>query len=372
MDDLELEARLRSRLHNRFDEAQVPRELATSVSQAITTSSRRVGFDLRARDLQFGWPAVAAVAVITVAILVAGVLGGPMGPGARQSASPAPSIASQRAFIVLSAGNAPDKAVDGAAADILQARMVALGVRNFTSGVGYGIEFYLPADGPSDDAIRAVLGATGDVRFVPLPPADYGDGKLTAVIGQPLPKDEPALFDWEGIESVVLSTTLQGIPAVTVTLRPTATSAFAAFTAAHSGEYIAILVDGRVAALPVINEPIPGGQVEISGGGFDDGTFGQLAAIMVGGMLPEAWRGAEVPEIISKDAAIAAALSGSAGTMVESADLDAIGGQRVGELRAVWLVELSGPEGTFSVQVDAVTGSPVVLPIPASGPTPNP
>jgi hypothetical protein len=344
MDDRDLEARLRTRLHSRFDGGQVPAELATSVRQALATTPSKVGFGLRMGGLRLGWPAVAA-AVFTAFVIVVGNLADPSGPGNRPSPSPfASAAAAERHFIVLAPAGLPSKPESSLASDVLDARMRALGIGTFTSAIGYAIQFIVPADGPSDDAIRAVLAPTGDVQFVPLPPEDYGDGKLTAEIGQALPKDEPPLFGWEGIESVAIDATQQS-PALTMTLKPAAKAAFADYTAGHHGETFAILIDDRVAMLPIINEPIPGGQVNFTGGGADipgrpDEAFAVIAAILVGGMLPEAWRGADVPAIVSEEFAIDAVKGLLPYATVATSDLDA---EPDGDgWRPVWLVVVTG------------------------------
>jgi hypothetical protein len=354
MDDLELEARLRTRLHARFDDAPVPPELGPNVARALTTSPASVGgFDVRFRGRWLGWSAVAAAVAIAVVAITVSMFTLPSLPGNRSTPSPAPTIAAERTFIVLPPDGLPAKPDSILAGDVLNARLRALGIGSFSSGGGYAITFSVPSDGPSDDSIRAVLGATGDVEFVPLPPEFYGDGMLEPLVGEPLPHAEPALFGWEGIESVALDDSQQ-VPAIAVVLKPAAKDAFADYTAAHVTETFAIVLDGRVAAAPIINEPISGGEVTISAGGLNDAAFDRLAAILVGGMLPEAWRGAVVPVIISREDAIDAArarITDGAGATVESADLDAL--QDGSHWRAVWRVAF---EDGAEVTIDAITG----------------
>jgi hypothetical protein len=170
------------------------------------------------------------------------------------------------------------------------------------------------------------------------------------------------LFGWEGIESVSLDDTRQS-PAIAFTLTAAAKAEFAAWTTAHTGEYLAIMIDGRIALVPVINEPIPGGQVTVSSGSSDipgrpDDAFTIGAAILVGGRLPPAWEGATVPAILTRDAAIAAArasISDGAGATVESADLDVIQGENGWE--PTWTVVLNRASGPMQVIMDARIGT---------------
>jgi hypothetical protein len=281
-------------------------------------------------------------------------------------------------------GTTPSKAESGLASEVLDARLRALGFGTFTTAGGYGLEFFLPIDGPSDAATLAVLEATGDVAFVPLPAADYGERGLTAEVGKPLPKDEPALFGWDGIASAAVDDT-QSAPAITVSLKPAAKEAFADYTASHVGEQFVILVDGVVAAAPTISDAIPGGEVTISGGRGDEEAFGAAVAILVGGMLPESWRDAQVPVILQKDAAIQAALGqyraeGNRADGVQSAEIEVI--PEFGGWQAVWKVVLLGEfrgecllpggapracaSGTSVLAVlDATTGSVISSEVPA-------
>ncbi|MEA2672922.1 MAG: hypothetical protein QOI92_114, partial [Chloroflexota bacterium] len=66
MDDLELEARLRTHLHHRFDDAPIPAGLASNVGQALTTAARPIGLATRTGRLRLGWTAVAAAVVIAL------------------------------------------------------------------------------------------------------------------------------------------------------------------------------------------------------------------------------------------------------------------------------------------------------------------
>ena len=66
MDDLELEARLRTHLHRQLDDATPSPDLISNVRQAITTAPRPLGSTLRTRPFRLGWGAVAAAVLLVV------------------------------------------------------------------------------------------------------------------------------------------------------------------------------------------------------------------------------------------------------------------------------------------------------------------
>lgn len=345
MDDRDLEARLRTHLHRRFDGAQPTPELVSSVQQVVATPPRRIGLpQLRARTFKPGWSLIAAVLGVAVVVIGGMRIGGFIGPGSDPTPSPTAAPPIEREFIVLPPSAAlPSKTASDLAGTVLTDRLRALGLGNISSSAGYALEFVVPVDGPSDITVRAVLAATGEVEFVPLPAEDYGEGGLVAEVGDPLPKDEPALFGWDGIASAEPSTDQQGRPTLLITLRPAARVAFATYTQSHIGEYFAIVVDGEVAMLPVINEPIPGGQVVLSGGGPGNDPidrFERARAILIGGRLPESWARPTVPEVIQELEITAATLREQPDASLVSADLDAI--PEGSGWRAVWRIELEG------------------------------
>lgn len=362
MDDRELEARLKTRLHTRFDDPPVPTDLVANV-RAATVPTSRVGFDLRSRGRWLGWPAVAAAVAVAVVIVIGGSwIIGPATPQGTSAASGMPSAVADRRFIVLPPGVLPDKSTSISASDVLEARLRQLGIGTFTSSIGYAMQFNVPAEGPSDEMIREVLGATGDVRIVPLPAADYGAGKLTALLGASLPKDEPALFGWDGIESMV-GVAFDGAPLLAMTPRPPAAMAFANYVAAHPGETYAVVVDGRVALLPTAQPSVEDGSINLSNGQIPGGSepspaYFETVATLAGGLLPEAWRGASVPAIVSEEFAINSAKEQFPYAPVATSDLTA---ERNGDgWRAVWLVVVTG---VVSAVIPCPTSS---CPVPSS------
>lgn len=364
MDDFELEARLRTHLHRRFDDAPLPSGLATNVSQALGTAARPIGLASPTGRIRLGWAAVAAAIVIVTVIGVGKglVVSGPAAvPSATPSAVPG---ALDRTFIVLPVnGTLVGKAESTLADSVLSARLRALGIGNFTSSGNEVLTFSVPVGGPSDASIRAVLAATGDVRIVPLPAADYGIGMRVATVGVSLPKDEPALIGWDGIASIA-GISSSGAQSLAITLKPAAAQAFDDYRASNAGESFAIVVDERVALLAPVDEQATSGQLTLLPP--SDNSFAETAAILIGGELPEAWRGASVPVLITQDQAVGPALAAVHGGTVQRAEL---GVDLSGDTwQVVWNIEVAQPgcAGYAScvspgwsklVKVDAVTGT---------------
>ena len=75
-------------------------------------------------------------------------------------------------------------------------------------------------------------------------------------------------------------------PAVCFRLNSSAANKFYRLTASNRGRHFAIVLDGTSMSTPVIREPIPGGNVQISGGNFTIEEADDLAAIIEAGELP--------------------------------------------------------------------------------------
>ena len=361
MTDRELESRLRTHLHRRFDAAQPPAELMASVQQAIGTPRRHVGLQsFRAGLFRPGWTAIAAVLGIALVLLAAPrYLPEMLGPGSDPSPTPAEMPAKRQFLVVPPASYEPDKTDSDLASAVLEARLRALlfvgdQPNGFTGAVGNGITFTIPPGGPSDQTVAAVLRATGDLAIVPLPIDDYGTegdiGDKVPVVGEPLPTDAPALFGWDGIESFTADTDQQGRRMLLMKLRPAAAQAFGDYTSAHVGEFFAILIDGDVVAAPSINEPITDGQGQLSLVALDgaaDAADVAAMAVLLGGRMPEAWRNHTVPDIkpvqeIVDQVMWEFAQTGQTGAFV-SADLDVIyGGEIYPGWVGVWRIMFEG------------------------------
>lgn len=363
MDDRELEARLRAHLHRRFDDASPSLELTAAVEQVLRTAPRRLQLPtLRLGSLSLSWSVLgAAVLVAALAVAATRLERLPGAPGPSPTSRPTVETIRERQFIVIPrAGLGPDGLPSAPARDrateVLMDRLGRLGLKGAGSLRTDVITLTLELEGPSDDSIRRIIAATGDVAFVPLPLA-YSNGTHVAEVGEPLPTNETALFGWDGIASVGITHDDQNREVLSIDLRAEAADAFGEYTSSHVGDTFAIVLDGELAALPAISEPILGGSVQVSDGGPADvfDTFDEAAAILVGGMLPGSWQGADVPDILTRDEAIEAfGASGMGGPgTIESVELDALDAADGADRQAVWRVTLSG--GT-QVTLDAVTG----------------
>jgi preprotein translocase subunit SecD len=141
--------------------------------------------------------------------------------------------------------------------------------------------------------IEKLVGETGRLDFVPLPPAEYGTypnaGPQQAVQGQPLPTTEKPLFSGDQIDSANPTTDSTGNRAVGFTLKQTGAKLFADYSTNNVNNYFAILLDGTVISAPRIENPITNGQGIITGGavgGFSAKDMNDLVTVLRYGSLP--------------------------------------------------------------------------------------
>ena len=182
--------------------------------------------------------------------------------------------------------------------DIIERRVNATGVAEpvvVTSGTD---RIVVEVPGISDTAaIRRLVGQTGSLQFVPIPsgatppqgqsPLDMSDAPACPADGNPT---QPCvLFGGEQLSSASVGQDQQGRRTVNFTLKDQGRELFASWTAAHIQQYFAIVLDNVVISAPVINEPIPGGNVQISSGGlggFSRAEADQLVNVLRFGSLP--------------------------------------------------------------------------------------
>jgi preprotein translocase subunit SecD len=142
--------------------------------------------------------------------------------------------------------------------------------------------------GVEDEAdIRNLIGATGVLEFMPVPP------ELQGLVGEgPLPEgmqDIDPLFTGIEIDSATIAqdqTTRELV--VSLQLKDTGARLFDEYAADHYGEQFAIVLDGDVMSAPVIQATRFGGSAQISGGtgGFAPSEAQSLVTVLKFGSLP--------------------------------------------------------------------------------------
>jgi preprotein translocase subunit SecD len=133
------------------------------------------------------------------------------------------------------------------------------------------------------DSVRRLVGQTGRLDFVPL-------GSTQVQVGQELDLEAyPPLFSGDQVKSATIGQSqTQGLT-VDFVLKDEGAKLFADYTTNHVNDFFAIVLDGKVISAPQINEPIPGGQVQISAGGiggFSAAEANELVTILKFGSLP--------------------------------------------------------------------------------------
>ena len=181
---------------------------------------------------------------------------------------------------------------------IIERRVNATGVSEpvvVTSGTN---RIVVEVPGISDtDAIRKLVGQTGQLQFVPIPtsgtpPAQGAALTVDTTIKCPTsgaPTVPCVLFGGEELASANVGSNQQGQRTVNFTLKDNGKNLFGAWTTAHVNEYFAIVLDNTVISAPVIKNAIPGGNVEISAGGlggFTKKEADELVNVLRFGSLP--------------------------------------------------------------------------------------
>jgi len=181
-------------------------------------------------------------------------------------------------------GTTPTPADMAVMKDIVERRVNATGVSEPVVVVQGDDRVVVELPGVTDaDAVRKLVGQTGRLDFVPL-------GQTQVQEGQELDLEVyPPLFSGDQVQSASIGQSqTQGLT-VDFVLKDQGAKLFADYTTLHVREYFAIVLDGTVISAPVINEPIPNGQVQISAGGiggFSASDANSLVTILKFGSLP--------------------------------------------------------------------------------------
>jgi hypothetical protein len=282
---------LEQRLRTTFRQASLPVAPATLVDaleripDAPVVRRRRIG--------RSTWAPLAVAAALAVAAVVAisgGQRGITPGPTATPSPQPTPTLSPvpvgvlRVVYQAQPVGDVRPIAGDmDAIATIVEDRLASASVTGAIVRVDGDdrLVVELPAAGDTD-ALRALIGQTGRLDFVPL-------GDTSKEVGDVIDRTVlKPLFGGDQIESAAVTDGQQG-RTVSFVLKPQAAGIFADYTSTHIGQYFAIVLDSKVVSAPIINSEIPGGQVEISQGGVDGFSLEEaqsLVALMQFGVLP--------------------------------------------------------------------------------------
>ena len=195
-------------------------------------------------------------------------------------------------------GKAPTLADVEVVKGIIERRVNSTGVSEpvvVTSGTD---RIVVEVPGLSDtDAIRRLVGRTGQLQFVPIPsqmtpPTAQAPLDMTNAPPCPQSGDPTApcvLFNGSELASANVGADQNGRRTVNFVLKANGRDLFAAWTASHVQEYFAIVLDNVVISAPVIQSSIPGGNVEITSGnlsGFAREEAEELVNVLRFGSLP--------------------------------------------------------------------------------------
>ena len=110
----------------------------------------------------------------------------------------------------------------------------------------------------------------------------------------------PSIISGDQIQDASASMNQRGVGyVVDLQFRPAAANVWADYTAAHVGEQTAFTLDSQVVSAPRINEAIPGGRTQISGGdpAFTAAKATQLANVLKYGSLPLSFEASEAQTV---------------------------------------------------------------------------
>ena len=288
---------------------KAPRQILETVAAALPSiPQRRAGPRLPSLS-RFLTPPVRIATLFAAVLIVVGTLvvtlqppspsfglGAPPRPSPSNAAGLPVGFAEVTYRLVPAAGRRPDPAALATTMTVLAARARSAGLAGLTITARGLDELVVTLPIANLQATGSLLGSTGLLQFIPLPPARYGSASTTptgptaVTDGQPLPNDPAlvALFDSSAILGASAATDQNGLPVVDFSLSADAASRFAAYTTNNIGNFLAVVLDGLVVSAPSINSPITGGhgQVSVGSGANALAQVNALVAVLNGGPLP--------------------------------------------------------------------------------------
>jgi preprotein translocase subunit SecD len=246
---------------------------------------------------KFGVGAVLAI-VLVVVVVGAGFthqglfgIGGPNPGNATLAISGGDTI---NYTLVAADGGQPTADQLAKAAGILQGRVESAGVQGFqiTTEPPNTVTIRTAGHVANFDALVTYLGKTGQLDFVLLPPSIYGSESAAGTKPVPTAGDtiDPTLpVQFTGTQLVSQEVMPLGEAdrgwSISVAFDGSATSDFATFSRGHVGNYVAVVLDRKVLAVPVLMAPILDGRVTIAGA-FTDESMPIIVGIFKYGALP--------------------------------------------------------------------------------------
>lgn len=190
----------------------------------------------------------------------------------------------------------------GAAAAIIGKRLEGMGLVVHRLEPGKDGQIIIEVSGKdAEKALAAAIGIKGDlaIRLVDLNALpEQVDQGIAPVGSEVLPMADGsmsvAVRRLGGISGKHIAAAQPGVdefsdqPMVMISFDEAGTRKFAQLSGTNVGKPLAIVLDDKVLSAPVINEPITGGQAQISGG-FTQDTANQLAVALQSGALPVAF-----------------------------------------------------------------------------------
>jgi preprotein translocase subunit SecD len=146
----------------------------------------------------------------------------------------------------------------------------------------------------TDSEVSRLLGQTGSLRFVLLPPETYGDATTQGSVAIPaqgtlIDPNLPTQFMGDQLDSTKISDAVDpnnpGYWLVNFAFTKDSANQFSTWSAAHVNDYFAIVLDGVVLSAPYIKSQIADGRGQITGS-FTAGQAKTLAVILKCGALP--------------------------------------------------------------------------------------
>jgi hypothetical protein len=158
---------------------------------------------------------------------------------------------------------------------------------------------------PDTAEVRTLIGQTGHLSFVPLPPETYGTSiaqglKQVPTTGETIDPSLPAQFTGADLDPSLVylrDDSVTGGWLVDFGFKEPAASAFETWSGQHVNDFFAIVLDREVLSVPYVKSTIVGGRGEI-GGAFTAQSAQELATVLQSGWLPYPLLGGAVAEPI--------------------------------------------------------------------------